>query len=66
MISKSPFLNRLNQFAHILMAITFSPYVSQIILHQQHFSFGENKTKGNGKCALYLIAFLIILNVKLC
>jgi len=33
LILKSLFLNRLNQFAHILMAINFSHYVSQIILY---------------------------------
>jgi len=29
------------------MAITFSSYVSQFC--QQHFSVGENQTKGSGK-----------------
>jgi len=33
-------------------------------VHQQHFSFGENKTKGSGEYALYLAPFLIILNVN--
>jgi len=31
-ISKSLFLNRLNQFTHVLMAIIFSSHVSQMIL----------------------------------
>jgi len=48
--------------------VTFSPYVSQIILYASValFFFGENKTKGSGEYVLYLALFLIVLNVKLC
>jgi len=35
-------------------------------VYQQHFSFDENKTKGNGEYALYIALFLIVLNIRLC
>jgi len=34
-------------------------------VYQQHFSFDENGTKGNGEYALYMALFLIVLNVRL-
>jgi len=60
------------------MVITFSSYVSQIILYtsaahriiremyDEFISFDENKIKGSGEYALYLVLFLIVLNVRLC
>jgi len=65
LISKLSFLNRLNQFAHILSYITFSSYVSQIILcASATLFFYVNKTKDSGEYALYLL--LIVLNIRLC
>jgi len=60
LISKSPFLNYLNQFAHVLIAITFS-----IRLTNNSEKKKKKKKKSKGKYALYLTPFLIILNVRL-
>jgi len=49
------------------MAITFSPYVSQITLCASAvLFFGKNKIKICDKYTFYPASFLIILNVKLC
>jgi len=47
---------------------TFSPYDSQIILSASAalLLLYKNKTKSSDEYALYLILFLIVLNVKLC
>jgi len=56
--------HRLNLFTYVLITNIFTICLINNSMHQQHFSFGKNKTKG--KYALYLASFLIILDVKLC
>jgi len=54
MISKSPFLNRLNQFVHERSnSITVSRLANNSV-HQQYIFFCENKTKSSDEYALYL------------